>query len=367
MCVVAQHPDKQRGDEAAKAEATAKFQAISAIHSLLSDADARAYYDETGAVMSADEYEKSPSFQMWVDYFARIFPKVTERDIAAFSDEYRFSAEEQRDVLATYVKVKGDMKSILDSVMLSTEDDEERFAVMIERAIASKELQVLPKWQAYMAKRKTASQQSKKKLATSDAKRKRQQAKKDKEAREAEELLRKIRGNQEQRASGGNGSTSALSTKRCDVWALWTTGGETLWTDISYGGGVVLASEASNRSSRVSKHGMRRSRERRRSRRRRRRRANREAASGKGRRQEQQRTRRSRARRRFSQRRSASSSTSQRGSEAAAQLVYIFQLYIAVCCVRKYSSGRQTATLSVGGVVSMAGLPLLCSVVWCRW
>lgn len=215
LCYSWQHPDKQRGDEAAKAQATTKFQAISAIHSLLSDAEARAYYDETGAIMSADQYEKSPSFQMWVDYFARIFPKVTESDIAKFSDEYRFSDEEQRDVLDTYVKVKGDMQGILDSIMLSTDDDEERFAEMIERAISSKQLKAFPKWRAYVERKA-----SKPKKAPSEAQRKKQQAKKDKEAREAEELMRKIRGNQEQRASGG-GST-ALSAKRC-VWVLTMT------------------------------------------------------------------------------------------------------------------------------------------------
>ncbi|TYZ63043.1 hypothetical protein PybrP1_010086 [[Pythium] brassicae (nom. inval.)] len=204
------HPDKQRGDEAAKAQATAKFQAISAIHSLLSDAEARAYYDETGAIMSADQYEKSPSFQMWVDYFARIFPKVTESDIAKFSDEYRFSDEERRDVLDAYAKVKGDMQGILNSVMLSTDDDEERFAAMIERAIESEQLEALPKWRAY---RKRSAGTPKK--AVSEAQRKKQQAKKDKEAREAEELMRKIRGSQEQRANGGG--SSALSTKRLET------------------------------------------------------------------------------------------------------------------------------------------------------
>lgn len=190
-------------------QATTKFQALCAIHALLSDVEARAYYDETGAIMSSDEHEKSPSFQMWVDYFARIFPPVTESDITAFSSTYRFSDEEQRDVLATYVKVEGDMASILDSVMLSTDDDEDRFATMIDDAIARKDVKAFPKWRAYAKARATRA----KKPQLSDAQRKKQQAKREKEAREADELMRKIRGNQQARASG-NGS-SALSTKRC--------------------------------------------------------------------------------------------------------------------------------------------------------
>lgn len=138
-CSHIQHPDKHRGDDASKAKSTATFQALSAIHALLSNTEARAYYDETGSLLSSD-HEKSPSFQMWVDYFARIFPKVTEGDIAKFSSEYRFSDEEQKDVLDTFAKLKGDMQGVMDSIMLSTDDDEERFAEMITNAIKSKQV-----------------------------------------------------------------------------------------------------------------------------------------------------------------------------------------------------------------------------------
>jgi curved DNA-binding protein CbpA len=136
-----QHPDKQRGDEKARAESTAKFQAVSAIHALLSDADARAQYDETGLIEAPeDDLGKSPSFQMWAEYFARIFPKVSAGDIVKFEQEYRFSDEEKRDVLAAYTKFEGDMGKLMDSIMLSTEDDEERFAGLIEDAIREKQV-----------------------------------------------------------------------------------------------------------------------------------------------------------------------------------------------------------------------------------
>lgn len=46
------HPDKNPGDE----DATAKFQALTLIHALLSDADRRAEYDESGLIdTEADE------------------------------------------------------------------------------------------------------------------------------------------------------------------------------------------------------------------------------------------------------------------------------------------------------------------------
>lgn len=68
-------------------------------------------------------------------------------------------------------------------------------------------MQSHPKWREYI---KAKARKPKTKLT--DAQLKRKQAKKDKEAQEAEELMRKIRGNQQERASGG-GST-ALSAKR---------------------------------------------------------------------------------------------------------------------------------------------------------
>lgn len=200
-----QHPDKQRGDEQARAEATAKFQAVSAIHALLSDADARAQYDETGTIQAPeDDLSLSPSFQMWVDYFARVFPKVSQEDIARFEQQYRFSDEERRDVLDAYAKFEGDMRSLLDSIMLSTDDDEDRFIEIIEAAIKSKQAKRFPKFRELVKARAA-------KPAQTEAQKRKKQASRDKEAKEAESLMDAIRRNQERRA---NGDSSALSTKR---------------------------------------------------------------------------------------------------------------------------------------------------------
>ncbi|KAH7460308.1 hypothetical protein PRIC1_014525 [Phytophthora ramorum] len=200
------HPDKQRGDEASRVQATAKFQAVSAIHSILSDKEARAVYDESGTILSDDHDDKSPSFQMWTQYFARVFPKVTTEDIKRFEGEYRHSDEEKSDVLAAFTKYEGEMRHILDTIMLSTDDDEERFAEMIQTAIKEKEVKAFPTWREYV------KEHSKKKRKETPAEQKRKQAKREKEAREADELFAKIRGNQQKRG-GGSGST-ALSTER---------------------------------------------------------------------------------------------------------------------------------------------------------
>eukprot|EP00644_Phytophthora_capsici_P009301 jgi/Phyca11/6573/fgenesh1_pm.PHYCAscaffold_13_\ len=199
------HPDKQRGDEASRVKATAKFQAVSAIHSILSDKEARAVYDESGTILSDDQNEKSPSFQMWTQYFARVFPKVTKEDITRFEGEYRHSDEERCDVLAAYTKYEGEMQHVMDSIMLSTDDDEERFAKIIQKAIKDKEVKTFPTWREYV---KEQSKKKKKKKET-PAEQKRKQAKREKEEREAEELFNKIRG----KRGEGSGST-ALSTER---------------------------------------------------------------------------------------------------------------------------------------------------------
>ncbi|ETN01211.1 hypothetical protein PPTG_17621 [Phytophthora nicotianae INRA-310] len=201
------HPDKQRGDEASRAKATGRFQAVSAIHSILSDKEARAVYDESGTILSDDHDDKSPSFQMWTQYFARVFPKVTKEDITRFEGEYRHSDEEKRDVLAAYTKYEGEMQHIMDTIMLSTDDDEERFVEMIQNAIKAKGVKNFPTWREYVK-----VQSKKKKKKETPAEQKRKQAKREKEAREAEELFNKIRGNQQKRGEGSG--SRALSTER---------------------------------------------------------------------------------------------------------------------------------------------------------
>lgn len=78
---------------------------------------------------------------------------------------------------------------------------------MLTCTLCPAQTQLFPKWRAYLK-----AKGSKPKKQETAAQVKRKQAKKDKEAQEAEELMRKIRGNQQERASGGG--VSALSAKR---------------------------------------------------------------------------------------------------------------------------------------------------------
>uniref|UniRef100_A0AAV1UEQ4 J domain-containing protein n=1 Tax=Peronospora matthiolae TaxID=2874970 RepID=A0AAV1UEQ4_9STRA len=204
------HPDKQKGDEASRAKATATFQAVSAIHSILSNKDTRAAYDESGTIQFDDYDETSPSFQIWTQYFARVFPKVSEEEIRRFEGEYRYSDEERRDVLAAYVKYKGEMPHILDTIMLSTDDDEARFVEMIEKAVENKEVETFPVWREYV--KKQSMEKKEKKTNKPSAAQKRKQTKREKEAREAEALYRKIRGNEQKQDPDTN--SIVLPSKR---------------------------------------------------------------------------------------------------------------------------------------------------------
>lgn len=56
-----QHPDKCPGDEAAKG----RFQALSLIHSVLSDPDRRSIYDETGDVVEEGQDNKTEDEELW--------------------------------------------------------------------------------------------------------------------------------------------------------------------------------------------------------------------------------------------------------------------------------------------------------------
>ncbi|EQC40566.1 hypothetical protein SDRG_02454 [Saprolegnia diclina VS20] len=166
------HPDKNPDDD----EATTKFQLLCTIHAALSSPELRAVYDETGELET--EATETSSFRDWVDYWRNLFPKVTTKDIQSFEQEYRGSDEEARDVLNAYEKYKGKWTSIMDVVMLSSDDDMDRFSKIIQEAIDANEVPLYPAFT-----KKTIKTRSKSKKVAAEAK-------------AAEELLAKIRGNQ---------------------------------------------------------------------------------------------------------------------------------------------------------------------------
>ena len=101
-----------------------KFKACCVAHSILSDTGKRACYDETGDLDDAqrDEVDEK-SFEQWNDYFRQLYPKLTVEKISSFAKNYKGSPEETADLLAEYVKRQGDVKVMLNYVMLAEEED----------------------------------------------------------------------------------------------------------------------------------------------------------------------------------------------------------------------------------------------------
>lgn len=103
------HPD--RVGEAEKERATQKFQVLAQVHYVLSDRDRRKLYDEHG-IIANDSLENEAN---WAEYWRLLFPKISEKDIAAFLDTYMGSEEEEQDLIQIYQRYKGDMDKISES------------------------------------------------------------------------------------------------------------------------------------------------------------------------------------------------------------------------------------------------------------
>ncbi|KAI9324876.1 hypothetical protein DFJ73DRAFT_633702 [Zopfochytrium polystomum] len=130
------HPDKLTSltSDADKAASTRKFQELSRYYAILSDPVRRKRYDETGYMGDSDRFVDVENFRPdggWDSYFRNLWGKLTEDSIDKFTINYRGSSEELQDVLAAYKKNKGSMDAVLDSVPVSSWEDEARFREMI--------------------------------------------------------------------------------------------------------------------------------------------------------------------------------------------------------------------------------------------
>lgn len=131
------HPDKG-GD-------SKKFQALSLAHSILADSEKRKIYDQTGDV---DADEGGQDFNFWYEYFRTLFPKISVSAIEKFGEKYIGSKEEEADVVEAYNKYSGDLKKIMECVILAEVGEEERICTVIDAAIDRGELTSTKKYQA---------------------------------------------------------------------------------------------------------------------------------------------------------------------------------------------------------------------------
>jgi DnaJ family protein C protein 9 len=131
------HPDK-----GGKAET---FQALSVVHSILSDEEKRKIYDESGLIENDDEenYNEESAeqnFQFWNEYFRRLFPKLTISQIEKFGKDYIGSKEEQLDILNAYEKCHGNSIKMMELIMFMEDGEEQRLIKIIDHLIEEKKV-----------------------------------------------------------------------------------------------------------------------------------------------------------------------------------------------------------------------------------
>lgn len=123
------HPDKV--DESNKAQATIDFQYLINVVDILSDSNKKALYDLTKEDVLTNENADTTNMKS-SDYYQRRF--VTIADILSHQEKYVGSDEEVNDVIEAYSKYKGNMTAIIETIMHSTQDDTDRFRVIIDTA-----------------------------------------------------------------------------------------------------------------------------------------------------------------------------------------------------------------------------------------
>jgi DnaJ homolog subfamily C member 9 len=199
------HPDKAA--ESDKDAAHAKFQEVAFAYAILSDERRRKRYDTTGR--TEESIEEDEDFN-WTDFFREQYASVVTTDtIRAFELEYKGSEEERGHVLAAYVKYDGDMDRLYQEVMLSDpEQDDERFRMIIEKAIESGEVEGLKKF----------TNESEKKRLTRINRAKKTNQREAKEAEKAEREIEEDLDNDSKRKKGGK--TAANGGGMGDLAAL---------------------------------------------------------------------------------------------------------------------------------------------------
>lgn len=127
------HPD--RVDESQKEESTEKFKVLGKIHSILSDKNKRAAYDETG-----EFDEENDSACDWLNYWRSFFKKITIEDIQNYEKDYIGSDIELRDIKRAYLDGKGNMDYMFETVPFLSCESEQRIIDVVKKMIENEEV-----------------------------------------------------------------------------------------------------------------------------------------------------------------------------------------------------------------------------------
>ncbi|XP_058458537.1 J domain-containing protein CG6693 [Malaya genurostris] len=129
------HPD--RVDYENKEEATEKFKILSKIHSVLSDKEKRALYDEKGVI---DDEDDDSIGAKWLSIWQQFFKPISNEDISNFEKEYTGSDLERSDIKKAYMNGKGCINYMMNCVPFMSCEDEPRIIKIIKEMIASGEV-----------------------------------------------------------------------------------------------------------------------------------------------------------------------------------------------------------------------------------
>lgn len=156
------HPDRASSEN--KENNTIKFQILTKIHSVLSNTEQRAVYDETGELL--DESDICTQDRDWESYWRLLFKKISKADIDTFHNEYKDSEKEKEDIKKCYLESEGDLDQIIENVLCASYEDEERFKSIIQKCIDTDELPSLEKF----TNENTSKRNKRKKKAGKEAK-----------------------------------------------------------------------------------------------------------------------------------------------------------------------------------------------------
>lgn len=124
------HPDKNQDDK----EASEKFNNLHEAYKLLIDDEKRRIYDETGEIDDKLDINIENTYM----YFRNIYPSITKNDIDSFASKYINSEMEKEDLIEFYNGNSGDMRGLLESIPLSSNDDIERYLNIFEELFQNK-------------------------------------------------------------------------------------------------------------------------------------------------------------------------------------------------------------------------------------
>lgn len=198
------HPDKFVGDESAVERQTIRFQTLAKVHRLLSDDEMRTLYDEQG-VVGTDDQENDSSFD-WMQYWRRLFPKVTKADIDEYMRKYIGSDEELNDIRTQYERHAGDLNVMYECLIGY---DEQRTRSIIDKLIEDGDLKAMP----FYVNESTRSRDQRRRRIEKE---KRDFEKSESDAPD-QELMAAIRQNSQKREQGFNDWLAGMESRYASV------------------------------------------------------------------------------------------------------------------------------------------------------